>query len=304
MKAHSSAYHDRLHRVLRHIEANLDTPPTLDDLSRVACLSSFHFHRIFTAMMGESVAAYIRRLLLQRAAAQLSYSKERITDLAFDAGYDSVDAFTRAFRATFGTSPSLYRRNGGSLASATQRSLGAPLYYHQHPGVPPMNVVIKPFPPRLAAAIRHVGPYTECGPAWERLCGPFATLQLFRETTLALSICHDDPDITPPEKCRMEVCVTLPEGMTEKDEAVQQLLAADEIYLTTVGSEGEYASVLVKGPYTLLHPMYRSLYGEWLPGSGREPANAPGVEVYINCPTENAPEDLLTEIFIPLLPRK
>lgn len=259
MKATSSAYQDRLHRVLRHIEANLDQPPTLEELSRVACLSSFHFHRIFTAMVGESLAAYIRRLLLQRAAMQLSYSSGRITDLALEAGYDSVDAFTRAFRATFGISPSLYRRNGGLLASAAQRSLGTPLFYHQYLGVPTMNVVIKPFAPRLAATVRHIGPYIECGPAWERLCGPFAALNLFNETTLALSICHDDPDITPVEKRRMEVCVTLPQGMTEKDEAVQKLLAQNDIYLTTVGGEGEYASVLVKGPYTLLHPMYRSL---------------------------------------------
>ncbi len=124
MKATSLSYQDRLRLVLQHIEGNLDTPPSLEELSRIACFSPYHFHRIFTAMMGESVAAYVRRLLLQRAAAHLSYSGEAITTVALVAGYDSLDAFTRAFRAAFGASPSVYRRNGGSLAAAARQSTG------------------------------------------------------------------------------------------------------------------------------------------------------------------------------------
>lgn len=299
---HSNSYHyqRRLNLVLRHIEDNLDQPPSLDQLSQIACFSSYHFHRIFTSMMGESVAAYIRRLLLQRAAIQLSYSKDRIIDLALKAGYDSADAFTRAFRANFGVSPSTYRNNGGSLALAAQRSVGAPLFYHQHQGVPPMNVEIKRFPPRLAVAIRYIGPYMDCGPAWDRLCSMAMSLNVINKSSLAISICYDDPDITPPEKCRMEACMTLPEGMTEQDPQLKKLLQEKDIYLMTIGSESEYASVLVKGPYSLLHPMYRSLFGEWFPQSGREPENAPGFEVYINCPGQVAPEELLTEILIPL----
>lgn len=304
MKDLSNSYQDSLDRVLRHIENNLDEPLPLEALSRIACFSSYHFHRIFTAMTGETVAAYIRRLLLQRAAARLSYSRAPVTTLALDAGYDSVDAFTRAFRALFGMSPSAYRKNGGSLALAALRSKGGPLFYPQTKDGFSMDIHIKSFPPRLAAATRHVGPYMDCGSAWNRLCGALAPLGLMGQGALACSICHDDPDITPPEKCRMEACLTLPDGMTKQTPAVQTLLQNKDIYLLTLGGEGEYASVLVKGPYTLLHPAYRSLYGEWLPKSGREPAPAPGLEIYHTCPDTTPPEELLTEILILLQPKK
>ena len=304
MKTLNTSYQDRLEKVLRHIENNLDEPLSLDALSSIACFSAYHFHRIFTAMMGESVAAYVRRLLLQRAAARLSYTRVPVTTVALDAGYDSLDAFTRAFRALFGMSPSAYRKNGGSVALAAARGEGAPLFYHQIKEGSSMDVTIKPFPPRLAAATRHVGPYTECAPAWDRLCGAMGPLNLMGQGTLACSICHDDPDITPVEKCRMEVCVSLPEGTTEQTPAVQTLLQNKDIYLLVLGGDGEYASALVKGPYSLLHSVYRSLYGEWLPASGREPAPIPGLEIYHNCPGSTAPEELLTEILIPLLPKK
>ena len=92
-------YQQRINIVLRHIEQNLDSRTDLDELARIACFSPYHFHRIFSAMVGESVAAYLRRLLLERAAIQLEYSMEPVTQIALCAGYESVDAFSRAFRS-------------------------------------------------------------------------------------------------------------------------------------------------------------------------------------------------------------
>lgn len=94
-------YQQRMARVLRHIEQHLDSRPDLEELARIAGFSRFHFHRIFTSMAGESVAAYVRRLLLERAAMRLGHSHEPITRIALDAGYESLDAFSRAFRARF-----------------------------------------------------------------------------------------------------------------------------------------------------------------------------------------------------------
>lgn len=304
MKTPLSSYQERMNRVLRHIESNLDSPPGLDELGAIACFSPYHFHRIFTAMVGESVAAYVRRLKLQRAAMSLSYGTDRtVTSVALDAGYDSMDAFTRAFRSLFGVPPSVYRRTGGSLASARQRNPEALIFYTHHTETSLMDVQIKTFPPVLTAALRYVGPYNDCGPAWEKLCAAMAAAGVMGEKTTAYSICHDDPDITPAEKCRMEICVSLPEGVTAESPAVKGLLRNGEIYLQTLGGDGDYAAILIRGPYSLLHPAYRSFFGEWLPRSGRELAGAPGFEAYYNCPGVTAPEDLLTEIFIPLQPK-
>lgn len=158
-------YQQRINLVLRHIEQHLDSRPDLEELARIACFSPYHFHRIFSSMVGEGVAAYIRRLLLERAAMQLGHSPESITQIALGAGYDSVDAFTRAFRAHMGMLPSEYRRRKGHLEAARRRDLGRPLFYHEMTSLPPMNVRVEKFPPRLVAAVRHTGAYDESGPA-------------------------------------------------------------------------------------------------------------------------------------------
>ena len=296
------SYQERLNRVLRHIENNLDDHSDLDALAEVACFSPYHFHRIFTAMMGESVAAYVRRLLLQRASSQLSFTKESVTQIALGAGYDSLDAFTRAFRAYFGVSPSEYRRTGGSLVRAQKQDSTQQLFYHLAPDALPMEVRVKKFSPVPVAALRYTGPYDDCAPAWTHLIGALASRDLLAENAVGYGVGHDNPDVTPKEKCRMEVCVSLPDGATAEAPAVKELLHDKELYLRKIGGSFDYAAMLVAGPYSLLHPAYRSLYGEWLPQSGREPADDPGFEIYYNCPETTAPEDLMTEIFVPLKP--
>ena len=296
------SYRERLNRVLRHIESHLDDNPDLEALSAVACFSPYHFHRIFSELVGESVAAYVRRLRLERAAMQLDLSEVTITQAALAAGYDSLDAFTRAFRAQFGVLPSVYRRNDGTLARARRHNSDQPLFYHQTPDVPPIDVFIQPFPPILVATIRHTGPYDDCYPTWETLMAAMQAHNLMTEKTIACAVSHDNPDITPQEKCRMEVCLSLPPDTTADTQAVCNLLLDKRIYLREIGCSADYAAVEVKGPYSLLHPAYRSLYRAWLPQSGREPADDPGFEVYYNSPQNTAPQDLRTGIFVPLRP--
>lgn len=295
------SYRERLNRVLRYIENHLDDSTDLEVLSAVACFSPYHFHRIFSALVGESVAAYVRRLRLERAAMQLSLSDVTITQVALAARYDSLDAFSRAFRAQFKVLPSAYRRNDGPLAQARRYSVGQPLFYHLTPNVPPIDVQIRSFTPMWVATLRYTGPYDDCYPAWETLMAAMQTQGLLTEDTLACAVSHDNPDITPVDKCRMEVCLSLPSGMTANTLAVRNLLQDKRIYLRVIGSNSDYAVIEVKGPYTLLHPAYRSLYRQWLPQSGREPDDDPGFEVYYNSPQSTEPQDLRTGIFIPLL---
>jgi AraC family transcriptional regulator len=89
-----------------------DTNPSTNDLARSAYQSRTQFHRLFRALIDETPAAMRRRLLLERAAFQLSHTSKAVTDIALDANYGSLEAFTRAFRKAFHTSPSLYRRMG------------------------------------------------------------------------------------------------------------------------------------------------------------------------------------------------
>lgn len=98
-------YKERLLRVLVHIQQRLDEPLPLAGLAQLACLSPHHFHRVFTGMLGESVASHIRRLRLERAATNLKLSNQPIVQIALAAGYETHEAFTRAFRVAFGVSP-------------------------------------------------------------------------------------------------------------------------------------------------------------------------------------------------------
>src|SRR5207237_5293579 len=92
-----------------HIHDHLDEDLSLEKLARLAHFSPFHFHRICKALVGESVYEYVRRLRLEAAAILLKITDRSVTHIAFDAGYETHEAFTRAFRQLFGVSPSQFR---------------------------------------------------------------------------------------------------------------------------------------------------------------------------------------------------
>ena len=111
-------YHESIDEVKRYIREHIDEPLHRDVLADVAGFSVPHFHRIFTAHVGENIAAYVRRVRLERAARKLRMGAVDITEVALAAGYDSHSAFGKAFKQQFGLSPSAYRRL--DCTSATQ----------------------------------------------------------------------------------------------------------------------------------------------------------------------------------------
>src|SRR5262245_52699046 len=104
---------------------SLDDEGATGDLARRAYRSRSQFYNLFRALIEETPGAMRRRLLLERAAWQLGRTKSPVTGIAFQAGYGSLEAFTRAFRKAFRISPSLYRRMG-----ATHTHLPAPNGFH------------------------------------------------------------------------------------------------------------------------------------------------------------------------------
>ena len=103
-------YMGRINRVIDHIESNLDGNLKLDTLAGVANFSPFHFHRIFSAIVGETLNQFIQRIRLEKAASQLiDNPKKSITEIAFDCGFSGSATFARAFKESFGISASQYR---------------------------------------------------------------------------------------------------------------------------------------------------------------------------------------------------
>lgn len=103
-------YQARLLRVMLHIQNHLDDPLTLDELAAVAHFSPFHFHRIFSAITGETLMSHIRRLRLERAAHLLLRTSRTVSDLASTYQYENHESFTRAFAKRFGIAPSAFRK--------------------------------------------------------------------------------------------------------------------------------------------------------------------------------------------------
>ncbi len=274
-----ATYEERILRVQSYLNERLDEDMRLEDLAGVACLSRFHFHRVFRGMTGETVGAYVRRLRMQRAASQLKTSGRPVTDIAFGAGYDSLEGFSRAFHDHYGSAPSAWRETQGPRA----------------PDAKPREVRMVHRPATAAVCLRHVGPYGEIGPVFGRLfewagrqgllAGPFETV----------GMPHDDPDVTPPEKIRCDAAIllrTLPPGAVTPE---------GEVRCTTL-PERDYAVVRHVGPYERLSDTYAWLCGVWLSHSGREAASAPPLEFYRHHPPQTPPEQLVTDVHLPLEP--
>jgi AraC family transcriptional regulator len=112
---------DLLH-LLRHMRAQVDTSPTLQDLAVRAGWSPFHLHRVFRRMVRETPKQYTLRLRLERAAARLVTSDTSVIDVAFEAGFASHEVFTRAFRRHFACTPANYRIAALADASVETRA--------------------------------------------------------------------------------------------------------------------------------------------------------------------------------------
>jgi AraC-like DNA-binding protein/predicted transcriptional regulator YdeE len=101
---------ERLGRAVECIERNLGKPFSLDEAASAAAWSLFHFHRVFSERFGLGPGSYLRLRRLSEAARDLTRGELRVRDIAEARGYGSAEAFVRSFHASFGLSPSEYRR--------------------------------------------------------------------------------------------------------------------------------------------------------------------------------------------------
>jgi AraC-like DNA-binding protein len=118
-----SSHRTRMGRVTRHLAGHLDDPIDGAFMARLAGLSARQLGRVFTRTVGESPRAYVRRLRLERAAVRLRTTPARILTVAVEAGFESHEAFTRAFRDRFGNTPQAYRRLGQANAQPRSRAV-------------------------------------------------------------------------------------------------------------------------------------------------------------------------------------
>lgn len=275
-------YEARIRRVLNYIYGNLDGDLSLDKLAEVACMSRFHWHRVFRAMTGETLAETTRRLRLLKAANALVNEDTPLAEIASTYGYPNVSSFSRAFSAAYAMAPGEFRERGVRLANDLRQTAGANTMF---------PVTIENLPLGHAAGVSHTGPYPGIGEAFQRLGALLAARNLFTRVRAMIAVYHDAPGSKPDAELRSHAAVIIGDDFPIGVEGLE--------YFDLVG--GKHAVMAHKGPYATLASAYEWFYGKWLPQSGENPRDAPPVEVYVNDPRTTTPDQLRTDIRLPLV---
>lgn len=285
-------YRERILKVLVHIQGHLDGDLDLGVLAEMASFSPFHFHRVFRGMVGEPVQGHVRRLRLEWAAFRFKHGDASVTEVALDAGYETPEAFSRAFRSRFGVSPREYR-------AAHFEAAPSGVHYSPDGNVEaftpvaseePMEVRIEVLESSSVAFVRHVGPYDQVGQAWQKIYGWAGPKGILGPRTLAFGICHDDPEVTPPERLRYDAAVTVSDDFEGTGEIGVQRIEG-----------GRYAVTTHIGSYALLGDVYSRLLGQWMPAHDLRPApGQPSLERYRNNPMMTPEDELRTDIHMPI----
>jgi len=274
------SYAARIGRVVDYLHDHIEDELDLDLLADVAAMSRWHWHRVYTAMQGETVVATVRRLRLARAADRLANSDADLTDIAKRAGYTTAEAFGRAFKQSYGMTPGLYRGSGShALFKAANRASDATGF--------PVEIVT--LPAMYCISMPHKGSYMQISRAFEGLFAAAGPAGLVTRQARMIGVYHDDPDAVDEAELRSAACLLVDEGKAVPDRFEQ---------IRTRG--GAYARLSYKGPYADMRDAYRWLMGVWLPASGHEAADGPMLEDYLNSPADTAPPDLRTDIHLPI----
>ncbi len=268
------SYRQRVARAVAAILADPLAAHCLDDLAALAHFSPFHFHRIYRGITGETVAATVRRVRLAHAAQRLGAGKSSVTQVGMDVGYESPQAFSRAFQQFIGLAPRDFQKKVGMITMNQSNDNG-----------PHFNVEIVERDGFRVQGLRHRGPASTIPHTYQQLVAYVGQQQ----TGLWYGVMLGDVDDSVNEGCLYYATVS---------DAGESLLHADMEWLDIPG--GRHALYTLKGPYTQINAVLTALYSSWLPQSGYLPDDRPTLERYLNSPVDAAPQDLLTELLIPI----
>lgn len=296
------AYVEGIARVMAYVHDHLDGDLRLATLAGVAGFSPYHFHRVFRAIVGETLHDFVRRTRAQAAARALVQRPELpISEVARSCGYSSPAVFAREFRHHFGLTATRYRQasNIGQAEGKLRKAAAPEMEYaratfgaKERSQAMEATFEIKEIPAMHVACVRHVGPYNRIGEAFERLmawAGPRGLLRF--PDTATLAVYHDSPEDTHASELRSDACVTVPRG-TEVDGEV-----------STMEIPGGLFAV---GHFVLDHTEYAAawdrLMGEFLPESGHQPDERLCYELYRNDPAQHPEGKHIVDICEPVRP--
>ncbi len=278
-------HYKRISKVLSYIECKLYKQFTLVELADISNFGKRHFQRIMKAHLNEPIGAYITKKRIETAAKLIMYSKEQLSDIAYKMGYSEIASFSKSFKKYFGVSPNEFRKEtiecyNQLILKQSKKSKAMEL-----------KEKIVNLDKKKVIFCQKVGYYNSQMPkeAWDILMNFVEKQQLSIDNAEFFGINHDDAEITESEKCRYDACITINTDLKPEGQ-----IGVKEI------PGGKYAVFPYIGPYENLDEVYNAIFGNWFAKSGVELAETPILERYLNDPKETKPEDLLTEIYVPL----
>lgn len=289
-------YIKRINYVLDFIEKNLDINLSLKELSKKAFYSSFHFHRIFSAIVGETINSFIHRKRIERIASILLVgTNEPINKLAYRYGFNSENSFSRAFKKYYGISPTEFKSKGKDIISKIGiESLTMDKYICSMDKITnwvDMNaqIEIKELEEVKLAGIMHIGNFSEIANTYEKLFQWASQKELLdKQNIKAVTIYHDNPKVTPMSKVRLSACVTINKDMNAEGEIRQILIR-----------KGSY----VIGHFEITADVFQKTWDSmcvWVIENGYDFRDGDYFEMYHNDPKTHPEQKCIVDICIPI----
>jgi AraC family transcriptional regulator len=275
-------YEKSINKVISFIHSNLEKNMSIEELASISNFSTFHFHRILRAFLGESLWQYVKRIRLETGAKLLLYANEDINEIAYRVGYETPAAFSTAFKKAFGISPSQFKKTKG-IIEMKQNKITKEIDFNLEPNIETIssqNYIYR----RLFGAYKK----EKFQIAWTDFIQYAFENKLLTPNTKPFSIHHDDPKITEEDKLQCDLCIPV----------------TDFVAVGSTGNgvlvSGKYAVFVYKGDYNNLDKVYEDIFQKWLPNSNYELGTHKLFESYLNSPMNTKPEDLVTEVYIPI----
>ena len=278
--------------MLEHIDAQLDDDLTVGRLSGVAAFSKFHFHRQFSALFGLGVYRYVQLVRLRRASHQLAFRQHlSIIEIALASGYDSHEAFSRAFKKVVGQTPSEFRQEPAwERWHAIYQPLSVLRTLHMKPDTRGEHVELVVFPETHVAVREHRGDPRLIGDSIRELIAWRKQNHLPPRLSATFNILYDDPDDTAPENFRLDLCVATDRSVADNPYGI--------VAKTIPG--GRCAVLRHVGTEDKLFQAVEYLYAEWLPRSGEEPRDFPLYLQRVSFFPDVPEHETVVDIFLPL----
>ena len=285
-----NSYRQRLTKVIDYMYQHIGDDLDVNTLADVACMSPYHFHRIYRQLAQETVNKTVRRLRLHKAAADLIRTELPLAEIAKSLRYGSLEAFSRAFTKEFGETPSHYRTTrslNNSEISLEPFIAMLPLTQSTKAESVTYPVEIREMDSLSLVGFKHQGDYMDIGKSFEKLFVYASTHGLMGKNTRSVGLYYDDPQTVDAEKLRSVACIS-----NNKNQTIDPHSGLQEYMIPA----GKVVSVVFKGPYAELDKAYNWLFGEWIPESEHELVDFPPFEEYLNDPKTTPPNELLTSI--------